>query len=84
MTEYANYVITAIGLLGFWLAGKKVWWCWYVNIFNQALWFIYGAATEQWGFVVGTFFYTVVFIRNAIAWTDEHFAEFKPTSRKEK
>jgi len=75
MTEYANYVITAIGLIGFYLAGKKVWWCWYVNIANQVLWFSYGVATEQWGFVLGTFFYTAVFVRNAVVWTLEHFSK---------
>lgn len=74
MTQYANYIITAIGLLGFYLAGKKVWWCWYINIANQILWLVYGIATEQWGFVVGTFFYTFVFIKNAISWTKEHRA----------
>ena len=72
MTEYGNYIVTAVGLLGFYLAGKKVWWCWYVNIANQVLWFVYGTVTEQWGFVFGTLIYTAVFTRNAYLWTKEH------------
>lgn len=71
MTDYWNYIVTAVGLVGFYLAGKKVWWCWYVNIFNQVLWFVYGWTTGQWGFVLGTVFYTVVFCRNAVVWTKE-------------
>lgn len=73
MTEYWNYIVTFVGLVGFWLAGKKIWWCWYVNIFNQILWFTFGLVTEQWGFVVGSLFYTAVFGRNAYRWTREHF-----------
>jgi hypothetical protein len=75
-----NYIITAVGLAGFYLAGKKVWWCWYVNIFNQILWFTYGVITEQWGFVLGTFFYTFVFVKNAISWTKEHIATLPPVT----
>lgn len=70
--QFWNYLITAVGLFGFYLAGKKVWWCWYVNIINQVLWFTYGWVTDQWGFVLGTFFYTFVFVKNAISWTKEH------------
>lgn len=61
--------LTAIGLLGFWLAGRKVWWCWYINIANQALWFAYAIATEQYGFIAAALFYTWVFTKNAIQWT---------------
>lgn len=71
IAEYGNYIITAVGLLGFFLAGKKIWWAWYVNIANQILWFIYGWVTDQWGFVVGTLAYTIVFVKNAYSWTRE-------------
>lgn len=64
-----SYILTGIGLAGFVLAGSKVWWSWYVNIANQALWFAYAYITEQWGFLVGTFIYTYVFVRNAYLWT---------------
>lgn len=67
-----SWVLTFIGLFGFWLAGRKVWWCWYVNIANQILWATYSFITEQWGFLVGVFFYTYVFVTNAIKWTKDH------------
>lgn len=67
-----DYILTFVGLLGFVLAGRKVWWAWYVNIACQALWFAYGLIFKQYGFIVGAIFYTVVFTINARRWTKEH------------
>lgn len=72
-----SWVLSAVGLAGFFLAGKKVWWAWYVNIANQMLWLIYSIVTEQYGFLVATFAYTFVFTKNAIRWTREHREESK-------
>lgn len=69
---YWSWILTAIGLTGFFLAGKKVWWCWYINIPCQALWLVYAIVTEQYGFIVAALAYTFVFTKNAIAWTKEH------------
>lgn len=67
-----SWVLTVIGLAGFFLAGRKVWWCWYVNIANQVVWFAYAVITEQWGFLIGVFAYLFVFTKNAISWTKEY------------
>lgn len=67
-----SWLLTLVGLVGFFLAGRKVWWCWYINIANQILWFTYATITEQWGFILGAFAYLFVFTKNAIAWTREH------------
>lgn len=67
-----SWVLSVIGLAGFFLSGKKIWWAWYVNIANQAIWLAYSIVTEQWGFLVATVAYFVVFTKNAIAWTVEH------------
>lgn len=67
-----SWLLTIVGVTGFWLAGKKVWWCWYINIANQFLWATYAIVTEQWGFFVGVVFYLTVFISNAYEWTVEH------------
>jgi hypothetical protein len=76
-----DWVVTAIGLTGFFLAGQKVWWAWHVNVANQALWAVYAVATEQWGFLVGVAVYTVVFARNARRWTAEHRAASLETAK---
>lgn len=70
--EYWSWILTAVGLTGFVLAGKKVWWCWYINIACQALWMTYAIVTEQWGFIVAALAYTFVFTKNAIEWTRDH------------
>lgn len=67
-----DWVVTIIGVIGFYLAGKKVWWAWYVNIANQVLWLIFAVVTEQWGFLIGIPLYMSVFIKNAVDWTKEH------------
>lgn len=66
-----SYLLTAVGITGFILAGRKVWWAWYVNIGCQVLWYAYAFATEQYGFVVAATIYTVVFTQNAVRWTRE-------------
>lgn len=67
-----SYALSLVGVAGFWLAGRKIWWAWYVNIANQVLWLAYTLVTQQWGFLLGVVIYTVVFVKNAIAWTREH------------
>jgi hypothetical protein len=69
--QYWSWLLTVVGLTGFILAGRKVWWAWYINIGCQALWFTYAIVTEQHGFIVAAIAYTVVFARNAYKWTTE-------------
>lgn len=66
-----SWILTAVGLTGFILAGRKIWWCWYINIACQALWFAYAIFTEQYGFIVASIAYTFVFTQNAVKWTRE-------------
>ncbi len=73
MAEAFSWIVTVLGLLGFWLAGKKVWWSWYVNIVNQLAWVVFAVVTDYYAFLVGTAFYFVVFVRNAYLWTKDHF-----------
>jgi hypothetical protein len=78
MDQVWSYVVTAIGILGFYLAGRKIWWAWYVNIFNQILWTMYAVVTQQWGFLLGAVFYTAVFTKNAVGWTRERHKQVNP------
>ena len=68
-----SYLLTAVGITGFILAGKKIWWAWYINIACQALWFTYAIVTEQYGFIAASVLYVFVFSKNAYNWTKEHF-----------
>lgn len=71
MNWWWSWLLTAVGVIGFILAGRKVWWAWYVNIGCQALWLAYALVTHQYGFIVASVVYTVVFTKNAISWTRE-------------
>src|ERR1044071_8920811 len=67
-----SWLLTVVGVTGFILAGKKVWWCWYINIGCQGLWVTYAIVSHQYGFIVASAVYTVVFTQNAVVWTREH------------
>lgn len=75
-----SWLLTIVGLAGFWLAGRKVWWSWYVNIANQALWLAYALITGEYGFILGAVAYTWVFSGNAVRWTREHKAAREATA----
>lgn len=70
--QYWSWILGIVGLAGFILAGKKVWWCWYINLGCQVLWFAYAIVTHQYGFIATALVYSVVFAKNAISWTREH------------
>lgn len=69
---YWDYILSIAGVAGFILAGKKIWWAWYINIGAQFLWLAYALFTNQYGFLIGTVVYFAVFIKNAYDWTKEH------------
>ena len=69
-----SWVLGFIGVAGFILAGKKIWWAWYVNIGCQFLWFAYAIVTQQWGFFISSIVYLAVFSKNAYDWTKERRA----------
>lgn len=70
--QYWSWLLGAVGVVGFVLAGRRVWWSWYVNLGCQGIWFAYAFVTQQYGFIATALVYTVVFGKNAISWTKEH------------
>ena len=68
MNPLWSYVLTAIGVFGLVLAGRRVWWSWYIGLAAQVLWLAYGIASRQYGFVVSAFAYGFVYARNGARW----------------
>jgi hypothetical protein len=64
-----------VGLTCFYLAGRKVWWAWFVGLAGQGLWLAYSLITGQVGFLVGVVAYGLVYTKNAVSWTREHNAK---------
>lgn len=71
--QWWSWALTLVGVACFFLAGKKVWWAWYVGLGGQLLWLAYALISGQLGFLVGVFLYTFVYSKNAWEWTREHF-----------
>ena len=59
-----SYILTAIGVFGLWLAGRKDWRGWLVGLTAQGVWLAYAVATQQWGFIVSAFAYGWVYALN--------------------
>jgi hypothetical protein len=63
-----SWILTAVGVTGLYLAGRKVWWAWFIGLGAQMLWFAYALASRQYGFVFSAFAYGWVYAKNARAW----------------
>lgn len=70
--QILSWVVGAVGLTGFYFAGKRVWWSWYINLFCQVLWSTYALVTGQPAFLVTAAVYSVIFGINAWKWTKDH------------
>lgn len=71
MTALWSYILTAVGVTGIWLAGRKSTWGWAIGLGAQVLWIAYAIATRQWGFIVSALVYGSVYARNWLRWTRE-------------
>lgn len=69
--QYWSYLLTAVGVFGLWLAGRKNPLGWAVGFLAQGLWATYAVVTGQWGFLVSAFAYSLVYSRNFYAWVSE-------------
>lgn len=70
--QIMSIIVSAVGLIGFYFAGKRVWWSWYINLFCQALWVTFALATGYLVFLATAAVYSVIFGINAWRWTKEH------------
>lgn len=66
-----SWILTAGGVFGLWLAGRRNVWGWAVGLAMQVLWVAYAVATVQWGFIVSALAYGTVYARNWIRWRRE-------------
>ena len=63
-----SILLTAVGVLGLWVAGRRSAWGWAIGIAAQALWIAYAVATRQWGFIASALAYGWVYSRNFWSW----------------
>jgi hypothetical protein len=75
MNPYWSYVLTAVGVFGLWLAGRKNLWGWAVGLGAQVLWIAYAYFTDQPGFYISALAYGTVYARNLRRWAKERREE---------
>ncbi|NIL57110.1 hypothetical protein [Salinispora arenicola] len=63
-----SWLLTAVGVTGLYLAGRRSPWGWAVGIGAQALWLAYAVHTRQWGFLISCAAYGWVYARNFRQW----------------
>ena len=67
---YWSWILMSVNLTAMVLAGRRLWWAWLVAVVAECLWWVYGYATQQWGFSVFALVFGVVYLRNAYTWRD--------------
>lgn len=63
-----SYVLSIIGVIGLYFAGRNQWWAWGIAFCNEMLWIVYALTTDQYGFIFGALAYATIHARNGIAW----------------
>jgi nicotinamide riboside transporter PnuC len=66
-----SIMLTAVGVTGLWIAGRRSAWGWVIGLGAQVLWVAYAVATRQWGFIGSALAYGFVYGRNALRWHRE-------------
>lgn len=69
--ELWSWILTAVGVFGLYLAGKKNKFGWAVGIAAQSLWMAFAISTEQYGFLLSALAYGWVYTKNFLAWRRE-------------
>lgn len=75
MNALWSYVLTAVGVAGLLLAGRKNLWGWAICIASQVLWATYAIVTKQPGFLISAVIYSGVYGKNFLAWRREALQE---------
>jgi hypothetical protein len=78
MGELWSWVLTGVGILGIYLAGRKFAWAWLILVFEEMLWITYSIVTQQWGFFVAGFLYGGVYVKNYVQWHRQDEADREP------
>ncbi len=68
LINYGSWCLAPFGLLGMYVVGLKKRWGWVVSMTTQALWAFYAIGTGQFGFLIGTVSYFVVYLKNWLGW----------------
>lgn len=74
--EFWSWLLTAVGVTGLWLAGRKNLYGWAIGIGAQVLWVAFALSTQQYGFLVSAGAYGWVYTKNFLRWRAERAESF--------
>lgn len=63
-----SWLLTAVGVVGLFLAGSRRSVGWAVGLGAQMLWVAYAIHSQQWGFIASALAYGSVYARNFYRW----------------
>lgn len=66
-----SWLLTFYSLFGVWLVGRKKIEGWLIGLSCQGLWFFYALSTHQYGFIVSSVVFAVVYVINYRKWKAE-------------
>lgn len=69
LITYGSWCLAPFGLFGMYVAGLKKTWGWLVSMGTQSLWAVYAVGTGQYGFLIGTVSYFLVYLNNWLLWS---------------
>lgn len=69
MSTWMPWLLSATGVLGMYLSGRKFASGWAVAFGSEVLWLWYALKTGQYGFIAGVAAYGAVFGWNYLTWT---------------
>lgn len=70
-----SFALSIFGIVGIYLAGKKLKAGWAVGFFAQIVWIVYAIISEQYGFILASIAYGYVHAKNWWTWRTEEKAE---------
>lgn len=67
-----SWIVTIVGVIGWYFVGKKYWWAWFIGLGAQVLWTIYATISQQPAFYISVILYTTIYGKNLWSWWKEH------------
>ena len=68
LLTYGSYIIGPLGLPGVYFIGSYKWWAWAYLTFVEICWIGFGLFTNQYGFIIGSSIYILLYIYNFYKW----------------
>lgn len=65
---WLGWLLSALGCLGMYLAGRKSWTGWALGLATQPLWFTFAIVIHSYGLCVSPVLYAVVYGKNLRTW----------------